>query len=98
MLKYFLFVNSEDGLQIHQYDNEEQLKKDLEFNKNYKSGNAMGIENFLDYLPSEMESGFFLVPAKFGDAVLIKGKVILPKPKEVVIDYDFQNDFDESDI
>ena len=95
---FFLFINTPNGMTINTYQYTEDLKKDLVFDRDYTCGNSMGIENFLNVLPTKIEGGYFLTPTKYGDAILIKGKVVKPKIKEIVLDYDFENDLSEEDL
>ncbi len=72
-MSYFLIYQSEDGTRIIKFDNPSKLKQGIQ---------DLGLSKFRDTLGGDFNS--------WGDeeALVIEGDVIVPKPKEVVTDWD----------
>lgn len=68
-MAYFLICGGEDGVQILQYDDQEDLQKEIE---DCEDAEFIPLHKFDK---DTMEWGTF---------VLIEGEVIIPKPKQVV--------------
>ena len=81
MEKYFILGSSEDGLSISKPLTKEQLQKELK-EPQYES----------DDIEFMTEDSFdpYKLSFHMGKKMIIKGKILSPKPKEVVVEYDFE--------
>lgn len=71
-MSYFLIYRLESGIRIKQFSTDDDLKKNLE--SNFTDSPV----NFLNYVPRDLDE------LGHGDAVVIKGEVIKPRPVQIV--------------
>ena len=82
-MSYFLLRSDEDGTTIEEIPKDELLERITpnEYNETYYGYDL----NFLSHIPAN-DKGYW-VGAKHNDVIIIKGEIIVPKPKNYITKY-----------
>ena len=80
---YFLITSGEDGIYITECENQKKLKEYIQPDKDGEC--YYGELEFLDKIPI-IDKGYFDTCGN--PAIIIKGKIIIPRPVNVVTEYE----------
>ncbi len=91
--KYYLISSDEDGIDIKEFENTDDLQK--YFDRNFNPDEVITQPVFLDNVPNMVQGYFhYQEKNKFKEneepLVLIKGKIIIPEPVTVVQKFKFE--------
>lgn len=84
--KYFVVLCSDDGTSITELDIE-TLRERITPDPGNENMNYYGKNGFLETVP-EFDSGYFYPNELVDKLLIIKGEIVVPKPKKVVETYD----------